>query len=241
MAQRLPLEILIQVVSYLDAPAAVCFALTSSQLYNAVLLAYEVSRLEDVCPRDVRSLLPEALATQAYNILTFHKTEAFQSLGMPNRRNWSIDNFHDVPVCASNLLPAGYASTDTLLLVEHLAYIRQAIWDHPALRHAKVVELGDGLVVQCPGNIRVPVPTEECNAYLQHQLQTSWQLEYRMVLLIYTWDQEMIESVEFMVLRERLGAEWMNKVSTPVLKSRSRRWRDFRSSLSTWASFGGKA
>src|ERR1700761_8417227 len=67
---RLPAEVLVDIVSRLDAPSAVCFALTCHENYNAVLLTCQPPRLKEVCPRDVRDPLPEAIEEQAYNTLT---------------------------------------------------------------------------------------------------------------------------------------------------------------------------
>ena len=67
---RLPAEVLVDIVSRLDAPSAVCFALTCHENYNAVLLTCKATRLKEVCPRDVRDPLPEAIEEQAYNTLT---------------------------------------------------------------------------------------------------------------------------------------------------------------------------
>ena len=53
MTEQLPQELLRQVIAYLDAPSAACLALTSRRNYAAVISTCKVSRLEDVCPRDV--------------------------------------------------------------------------------------------------------------------------------------------------------------------------------------------
>ncbi|KAJ9616519.1 hypothetical protein H2200_000238 [Cladophialophora chaetospira] len=230
MDQRLPTELLIQITSYLDAPAAVCFALTCHHIYKVVLLTCKVSRLEDVCPRDVRKFLPEVLAKQAYNLLIERWIKMHKS--------WAIENWHDAPPGDSSNMPAGYSPTDTQLLVEHLAFIRQAAWEYPELSRWNTTVLTilvDEQVFNYHNHIRVPTLTDECDAYIEHQLRTSWtrsiELEYRLVLLQHTWDQEMVESVEFMVLRDTLGEDWMKKTSNSRLKAKLGKWRRLKLSF----------
>ena len=121
-------EILVQIISYLDPPSAVCFALTCHNNYNAVLLACDATRLERVCPRDVRKPLPKAIEPQAFNILTLKEqivpVPKAGSVGYYNH----IKNLHYIPATANNRLPEGYTPTEKHILVGNLAFIRNASW-----------------------------------------------------------------------------------------------------------------
>ncbi|KIW19316.1 hypothetical protein PV08_03610 [Exophiala spinifera] len=82
----LPAELNSIIVSYLDAPSAVCLALTSRRHYDRVLATCRVDTLREVCPIDVRAMIPKML--QAYNLFYCRRvtTDAGEELV------WELEN-----------------------------------------------------------------------------------------------------------------------------------------------------
>jgi hypothetical protein len=218
MVHQLPTEVLADVIRYLDPPSAVCFALTSHTNFDAVLFTCEAARLEDVCPKDVRTPMPKAIEAQAYNILTLHEDHPVP-IWKDNSFEYymRLKNFHWFPRIEDDQLPAGYTCGGTMkdILREHLAFIRHAEW---SLLRKPYVKLGTVRVQTIlsidRGLVGVLIPTEECEAYMDHQFKSLARrrygtLEHQVELLMSLWSRDIVESLEFMVLRDRLGERWM--------------------------------
>ncbi|ETI20045.1 hypothetical protein G647_09060 [Cladophialophora carrionii CBS 160.54] len=94
MLRELNHDILTHIVSFLDAPSAVCLALTCHQNYESILSICRRSLLEDICPRDVGKPLPKIIDAQSYNTLALDTAgESKPPNEIPNR--WMIDKAHD--------------------------------------------------------------------------------------------------------------------------------------------------
>ena len=132
-----------------------------------------------------------------------------------------IKNLRYIPLAENNRLPRGYTPPLKRLLIEHLAYIRHATWrlqrPWPYTETPVPVRM---IHFSSRNQAEIITPTLECKAYLEHQISSSgptdFYLEHQMRLLCSLWSQELIESVEFMVLRKRLGPHWIPWIQTQV-------------------------
>ena len=139
-------------------------AVTAHDNYDAVLAACHASRLSQVCPKDVRARLPKALEASAYNILLPPKSTSSSK----SKRGWRIANYRTMPSPYRDIDTFYYKTIDSG--VERLAYMRRVAWLKPEEiplefdGFAKAYEAARDLYLLT--TFRIPVPTEECKAYM---------------------------------------------------------------------------
>ena len=121
--QRVPTEALLNIVSHIkDAPSLVCFALTTHRHLEVVLGYFKVTRLGQICPKDVRARFPPLLEPYAYNILIPQ-----DDMG-GNRYGW--DNVPYVPIPDSATILPEFRCRESSLWkkVGHLSFTRRLAW-----------------------------------------------------------------------------------------------------------------
>ena len=78
--ETLPNEILHLIVTSLDAPSAVCLALTSCRLYNCVLTVTKSDRLDDICPKNYYKQSPRTVQIYYFDSEAPHYRDPFKLL-----------------------------------------------------------------------------------------------------------------------------------------------------------------
>ncbi|KAJ9616502.1 hypothetical protein H2200_000221 [Cladophialophora chaetospira] len=214
---RLSAEVILNIIAHLDAPSAVCFALTSHLNYSLTLVYHRIERLSHLCPRDVRELFPPTLQDKAYNVLMPEPQNS------DARRGWQINNFHGIPSASFNV--DMISAPLVLLAIHRLAYIRRVEWLGMD-REQSISASPDIVYIFSNGTFfminfsprRIPVPVEECKAYMMWYVAKCIREggpcsipEHRLSSFATLWDQAVIESVEYMVLRELLSP-WLQRL-----------------------------
>ncbi|KAJ9616504.1 hypothetical protein H2200_000223 [Cladophialophora chaetospira] len=126
-------------------PQLVCFALTNKRHYSLVLACFEATRLNQICPKDVRERFPAELEEYMYNIMVSPQSKRGCRFG------WDLDNFVKTPAWArASYYPhiedcriERYMTTE-----ENLSFIRQVTW------------LENGANVKAALDRTLPHPTE---------------------------------------------------------------------------------
>ncbi|KAJ9616700.1 hypothetical protein H2200_000419 [Cladophialophora chaetospira] len=229
MLGQLNHDTLAHVISFLDAPATVCLALTNHKYYESVLLICRCKRLEDICPRDVGKPIPIAIREQSFNMLVARATSTpFSS----REAEWTIANPRNSEIRDTTLRYHGYRSDEGYLMAEHLAYIRMVEWFALQEDQQEGGERSPRWPSRQPsergGEPRAnPLSNSPlCKPYIRYQLRNfSTRLDdisRNIVLMIDLWNQDTIEAVEFMVLKQQLGEGWIKTKPTSLLRLKQR-------------------
>ncbi|OCT50152.1 hypothetical protein CLCR_07461 [Cladophialophora carrionii] len=228
MLQELHHDILTHIVSFLDAPSAVCLALTCHQNYESILSICRRSQLEDICPRDVGKPLPKIIDAQSYNTLALDTAgESKPPNEIPDR--WMIDNFQFAEIPDTVLHHNGYRPDERPMMAKHLAYIRHVEWHHKAEGDAQPSHQAQLSVVQgIYPRAQISFDTSLSRSYLRTTSDFSRRFEdvaREFILMLDLWNQQCIESMDFMTLRERLGDNWIKTKTISVLRLKQRKMR----------------
>lgn len=204
--------------------------MTSHDNYHTVLTSCNVSRLEDVCPRDLRQRFPKNIENNTLTILHAHPDH----IGFTNfRYQLPINNLHFYDIPKADLQYYGYRLEDRRLMAEHQAYIRHA---ESALR-GKV--RGSAFVIRTLetrwtmfGRRRDPAYWTSSALFTDYTLFSDKlpppcsveEVCRKIRLLTGVWSKDtIIESVEFMRLRAMLGGWITVKLgSTPLTKGQEK-------------------
>jgi len=240
--ERLPYELLGEIIPYLDPPTTVCFALTCKDHHKAVLAECKVAVLEDVCPRDVRKRFPKTIEDKSYNILDTDPQES------NHWRSCRVSTQHYLEISETALAINFYYTYERRLMSQHLAYIRHVEWfvrreleRDPTLP----VRLSQTLIIRSVSSNeerRIPMPTELCKAYIRSRVQdilaqpfSDGVVDRELWLLGGLWGRAVIESVEFMTLRLLLGEQWI--VIEPNMPGNSTKRREEVKSMACGCEF----
>ncbi|KIW70359.1 hypothetical protein PV04_02634 [Phialophora macrospora] len=111
-------EILLDIIQYLNAPFLVCLALTCPMFHTLILKTFQVNRLCELCPKDVRAPMHRALRANAYNILGPEDE--------PVTKAWCVENLTLPP--SFTLQVGADIPRNVQLTIERRAYIRRVAW-----------------------------------------------------------------------------------------------------------------
>ncbi|KIW70442.1 hypothetical protein PV04_02711 [Phialophora macrospora] len=229
MLQELNHDILTHIISFLDAPSLVCLALTCHQQYDTVLSVCRRSKLEDICPRDVGKPPPRVINAQPYNILAVDDTEGDPKPTSETADRWTIDNFQYAEIPKTILHFSGYRPEEKPMMAKHLAYIRHVEWHQLEANDQPSRQAQLSVVQGVYPRAQISFDTALSRAYLRTTFDFTQRFDdvaREFILMLDLWNQECIESVEFMVLRERLGDSWIKtKKPTSTLRLKQRKMR----------------
>jgi hypothetical protein len=229
MLQELNHDILTHVISFLDAPSTVCLALTCHQQYDSVLSICRRSKLEDICPKDVGKPPPRVINAQPYNILAIDDTAGDSKPTSEATDRWKIDNFQYAEISNTTLHYNGYRPDEKPMMAKHLAYIRHVEWHQLEGNEQPSRQAQQSVVQGVYPRAQLSLDTALSRTYLRTTFDFAQRFDdvaRGFILMLDLWNQQSIESVEFMVLRERLGDNWIKmKKPASMLRLKQREMR----------------